>query len=286
MLDLIKSAAREVRDDLRDNGDAPDFDWKTNTVFAVTAVLLTVFYYFGRSGYFRRSEWGIEMTLEWMQSAPEYVGLLPYAYWGCASIVIRVVIPILVILLVLREDPREYGLKLKGTFKHVPIYIGLYLFMLPFLYWASTQSSFQNNYPFWEGAANGGEPFLWYELFYGFQFVGVEFFFRGWLIFALYKRFGWHALTIMAIPYVMIHFNKPIPETLGAFIAGFVLGYLAIKSGSVIWGIALHWGIAITMDVFAIAQSHGGLTLGLLRSLVTGVWPEAAAIADALPPPG
>ena len=36
------------------------------------------------------------------------------------------------------------------------------------------------------------------------------------LVFGLARRFGWHALSISMVPYVMVHFGKPPAETLGA----------------------------------------------------------------------
>ena len=37
---------------------------------------------------------------------------------------------------------------------------------------------------------------------------------------------GSHAIFVMVVPYVMIHFGKPMLETVGAIIAGVVLGLL------------------------------------------------------------
>ena len=48
------------------------------------------------------------------------------------------------------------------------------------------------------------------------QFWSLEAFFRGFFIFGLRRRFGYYSVIIMTIPYCMIHFNKPITETLGA----------------------------------------------------------------------
>jgi membrane protease YdiL (CAAX protease family) len=56
------------------------------------------------------------------------------------------------------------------------------------------------------------------------------------------------------IPYVMIHFGKPLPETLGAIIAGLVLGHLALKSRSVWLGIATHVIVATSMDFAALLR--------------------------------
>jgi membrane protease YdiL (CAAX protease family) len=82
-------------------------------------------------------------------------------------------------------------------------------------------------------------------------------FFRGFLLFGLYRRLGYYAIPVMVIPYTMIHFGKPVPETFAAIIAGFVLGYLALKSRSVLWGWAVHWGVAITMDLMVIGREIG-----------------------------
>ncbi|HEX6314696.1 MAG TPA: CPBP family intramembrane glutamic endopeptidase, partial [Gemmatimonadaceae bacterium] len=115
--------------------------------------------------------------------------------------------------------------------------------------------------------ADGGASFWGYELAYGAQFAGVEFFFRGFLTFALFRRFGYNALLIMAIPYVMVHFNKPLPETFGALGAALILGGLALRAGSCVPGIFLHWAVGITMDILAIGRSLGGLGAAL-RSIV------------------
>jgi membrane protease YdiL (CAAX protease family) len=53
----------------------------------------------------------------------------------------------------------------------------------------------------------------------------------------------------MAIPYVMVHFNKPLPETFGALGAAMVLGALALRAGSCVPGIFVHWAVGMTMDV-------------------------------------
>lgn len=258
MRDLIRQGWKTLRDDFADDGETPPLDLQTTTVFVVSTVLLTLFYYYGRSNYYRLS------VARWFEPKygelfGEFQPMLPYIYWGTNSLVMRTLIPALIILFVLRQSPRDWGYRVRGILPHMPIYAGLYVFMLPFLYWAAQRASFQESYPFYGAAAEGGATFWWYELFYGLQFVGVEAFFRGFLTFGLFKRFGYNALLIMAIPYVMIHFNKPIPETLGALIAGFVLGYLALKSKSFVPGIILHFGIAVTMDLFAISGHHGGV---------------------------
>ena len=52
----------------------------------------------------------------------------------------------------------------------------------------------------------------------------------------------------------MIHFPKTAAESLGSVVAGLILGYLAMKSRSIWGGVALHWVIAIEMDVMSLVQ--------------------------------
>ena len=234
-------------------------DRRTTTVFVLSIVLLVLFQYFGKPESYRGS--GLAVRLQPMADA--WLGanadMAPFAHWGLASIVLRVLVPFAVILFVFREPLANYGWRWRGIGKHLPLYAALYVLMVPLIVWASTQASFQAKYPFYRGAAEGGTAFWGYELFYGAQFMGVEFFFRGFLTFALFRRFGYNALLIMAIPYVMVHFNKPLPETFGALGAAMVLGALALRAGSCVPGIFIHWAVGMTMDFLAIAKSVGGI---------------------------
>jgi len=266
----LREAYAELREDLAANNGAPSLDWRTNVVFISGTILLTLFFYYGRGAAYRRFGIGGRLHTWLGPEYQEYFELLPYLYWGAASLVLRVIVPALLILFVFRHKLAEYGFTFRGTLKSSPIYIGLYLFMLPFLIWASTWGSFQRAYPFYDNAALGGWHFWLFEFAYALQFVGVECFFRGFLTFALFRKFGYHALLIVTIPYVMIHFNKPIAETIGALIAGVVLSYLALRSKTVVPGIILHVAIAITMDVLAIAATGEGLSISLLRQLAVG----------------
>lgn len=232
-------------------------------MLVIAIVLLVVFQYFGKPESYR----GSALATAWEPIANAWLGshadLAPFAHWGLASVVIRILVPFAIIRWAFREPLSAYGWRWRGIVKHLPAYAGLYLLMVPMIVWASTQASFQAKYPFYRGAVDGGAAFWGYELLYGAQFAGVEFFFRGFLTFALFRRFGWNAVLIMAIPYVMVHFNKPLPETFGALGAGLVLGAMALRAGSCVPGIFVHWAVGITMDVLAIGKSLGGFTAAL-----------------------
>ena len=126
--------------------------------------------------------------------------------------------------------------------------------MLPLVYLVSTQDSFLIKYPFYRPAtANDIYPnlIIW-ELFYFIQFVSLEFFFRGFIVHGLKDEIGDYSVLFMVIPYCMIHFQKPFLETIGAIFAGLILGYLSLRKKSIFTGVALHFSVAIAMDVFAL----------------------------------
>ncbi len=72
----------------------------------------------------------------------------------------------------------------------------------------------------------------------------------------LRKIMGSTSIFAMMIPYVMIHFGKPLPECFAAIIAGVVLGTLAMRTRSIWAGFLIHVSVALAMDFTAIWQVH------------------------------
>ena len=85
-------------------------------------------------------------------------------------------------------------------------------------------------------------------MLYATQFLSLEFFFRGFMVHGLRRRIGSAAIPVMMVPYCMIHFEKPLPETLAAIIAGLVLGFMSLRTRSIILGAAIHVSVALSMD--------------------------------------
>jgi uncharacterized protein len=177
-------------------------------------------------------------------------------YWVGVMIVFYFVFPVLIIKLIFRQRLTDYGLSFKGAFKDYRLYVYMLLVMIPLVLFFSRTESFQMRYPFYD--VQKGEPFypnfiIW-EVFYFLQFFALEFFFRGFMLHGTKQRFGFYSVFVMTIPYCMIHFGKPLPETIAAIIAGIVLGTLSLKSKSIWMGVAIHYSVAITMDLCAMYQ--------------------------------
>lgn len=182
--------------------------------------------------------------------------LFSLAYWVIIIQLFYVLFPVIVIKTVFREKLSDYGFQTGRLLKEFYIYLAFFLFMVPVVLFFSRTESFQMRYPFYH--LQQGEPlwpnFWYWQFMYFFQFIAVEFFFRGFLVHGLKKTFGFYSVLIMTIPYCMIHFGKPFPETIAAIIAGIILGTLSLRTRTIWMGVAIHYSVALSMDLAAVWQ--------------------------------
>ena len=178
------------------------------------------------------------------------------ANWVLVLFVFYFMVPMLFIKLLFRENLQDYGLKWKDAFGEYRIYLLMLCVMVPLVAFFSTTAAFQAKYPFYDMAP--GEklfPFFWaWEALYFLQFFALEFFFRGFMVHGLKDRFGDYSVLVMMIPYCMIHFGKPLPETIAAIIAGILLGMLSLRTRSILLGVAIHYSVGLMMDLAALWQ--------------------------------
>ena len=214
-------------------------------IFFIVAFSLLFIEYFGK--------------LSFLIESPNILSLHTYfpnfelfnlAYWVGIIIIFYLIIPLLVIKLIFKDKLSEYGLSVKGIFKSYKIYLLFFLFMVPLILVVSTNENFQNTYPFYSPFGESLWPnFIIWQFLYLLQFFALEFFFRGFMLHGIKKRFGFYSIWVMMIPYMMIHFDKPMIETIAAIFAGIILGALSLKSRSIWLGVAIHYSVAITMDI-------------------------------------
>jgi membrane protease YdiL (CAAX protease family) len=119
---------------------------------------------------------------------------------------------------------------------------------------AGRTTLFQAMYPLRALVREEPRYLLYYELSYGFYFFCWEWFFRGFLLFGLARGVGRWAILLQAVPFGFLHWGKPWPEIAGSFVAGLILGELALRARSFLPCFALHWLIALGMDLSALLQ--------------------------------
>lgn len=194
-----------------------------------------------------------EVSPELGQALDPYAPLLRVAMWTLGALTFYFAIPALIIRRVFGHRLRDYGLNLDGFLRHLPVYILLFLPVFGLVFVVASSPDFQSKYPLYKNHLGLLDLLLW-EVFYALQFFALEFFFRGFLIHGVKDRLGALGVVAMVMPYVMIHFSKPLYETVGAVLAGTVLGLLSLRTGSIAGGVFIHVGVAWSMDFAALAH--------------------------------
>ena len=176
-------------------------------------------------------------------------------YTTVSFFVLFVLLPIGFHFLFPIDSKNPFGLSVKHVRVNIKPYAILIVLMLPILWFATSQPHFYNFYPLYRATSFG--DWLSYESVYLLQFLGVEFFFRGWGLFRMEKMFPGYGVFLMVLPYALIHIHKPFPEAMASIVAGLILGFLALKTRSIWPGIVVHATVAFSTDLFSLA--HSGL---------------------------
>ena len=226
------------------------FDPAILVIMVVCAVSLTLQEYIGDRG----------MYNHWfpVNGNDRYYELKSFAWWAGWRVLGYLIIPILVVLILPGQRLRDYHISPREFFKKLPIYAVLFLLILPAVIAASGTKSFQHTYPFYKWANRSTFDLVAWECMYAAQFLSLEFFFRGFMLQGLRSRMGSNAIFMMIVPYCMIHYGKPLPETMGAIGAGLILGTLAMRTRSIWGGVLIHIAVAVTMDVLALRVCPSG----------------------------
>lgn len=187
-------------------GEKLNFDWKVVTVTILSTLLLMVDYYHK---------------------------IFPQKYLD--RLLLYLVIPLLVILIVFRENPRNYGFSF-GDWKLGITYTVLgILLMAPVIYYLGHGDASMKKY---YDRFLIGLPWTTF-----FDLLGWEFLFRGWILFAYARKFGHEALWLQAVPFAIAHISKPEIETLSTIFGGFAFGWVAWRTKSFIYPLLIHWFI-------------------------------------------
>jgi membrane protease YdiL (CAAX protease family) len=130
-----------------------------------------------------------------------------------------------------------------------------------------------------ESRPGGAAGFLLHAVLYlALYYVPWELLFRGILVFPLLRLLvsaagrrgaagragssppGLLAVAcLQALPSTLLHFGHPWSETLSALPFGLAAGWLALTTGSILPGLALHAAAGLFLDLFILLRRAGGL---------------------------
>jgi membrane protease YdiL (CAAX protease family) len=151
--------------------------------------------------------------------------------------VLEFLVPVAIIVVLWREDPRRYGLTLGDWRRGLPITAAGVAIMAVIIWYAGQQPDFRAYYtdliagrPGWRLVVDTAvDIFAW------------EFFCRGWLLWGLGRKYGADAIWLQVIPFTLMHVWKPQLEQFSTILGGAFFGILAWRTKSIIWGWLLHW---------------------------------------------
>ena len=164
-----------------------------------------------------------------------------HVFWGnelLTKLLLYFVAPLLIIVLVFRESPARYGMQLGDWKAGLAMTAGAIAAMALVMLVVARTSPFQHYY---RHATAGAFPFWLAD---GLDLLGWEFFFRGFLLFVLYRAYGPIALFLQAVPFTMAHIGKPELETFSCIFGGAAFGYIAWRSRSFLYPFLIHWFLA------------------------------------------
>lgn len=181
-------------------------------------------------------------------------------YWFCMDGALMFILPILSIKLVFKQKLSDYGVQLGNWRYGLTTTAIFFVFMIITVWIVSGSESFANTYP--QGGPRVKDnltTFLLYEMCVAFYMLGWEFFWRGYMLFGLFPKFGWYSIFIQMIPFFILHKGKPELELFGSILAGLILGIQAIRARSFIYAWLIHALVMVSVDGISVLRAKSGI---------------------------
>lgn len=223
-------------------------------VFLAVATVGILSYHFGSKRFFYDTWYAT------LGGDPLY-DVYQYLYWFASEFIIYFILLLAVVVLLHRRPLQEFGLGAGDWRFGLRISLIFYLIMLPILWFASASTAFQSVYPHSHIVRGDWTLFLVYEAAFILYFIGWEFIWRGYMVFGLLRHTG-AAIAVFSqmIPFVILHYGKPVPETVGAVAAAIALGALSVRTRSFWYAVLIHWSVMLTIDLLSTLRYRGGVT--------------------------
>lgn len=170
-----------------------------------------------------------------------------HVLWGdrlLTRTLLYLVVPLGLVVLVFREHPARYGAQWGDWRAGLRWTLGACTGLAVLMAVVARTPAFREYY-----STAASHPLFW--LADGMELLGWEFFFRGFLLFALYRACGPLALLLQAVPFTMAHIGKPELETLSCIFGGAAFGYIAWRTRSFLYPFLIHWFLASFTAVIA-----------------------------------
>lgn len=160
------------------------------------------------------------------------------------ALIYYLLIPLVSGLVLFRDRPSDYGIRIGHWRSSIVLTTVFLAAMVPILLEAGKMPEFRSYYRM---VAIDWPELLLNTALYMFAW---EFLFRGYMLFGLERSIGKSAVFVQTIPFVLLHLGKPFLETLLCIPGGFIFGYVAYRTRSVLPCFVVHVGIYLMMILF------------------------------------
>jgi membrane protease YdiL (CAAX protease family) len=232
-------------------GIVKNLDKKVLVIFLSVAVLQTISWYYTSRLFFRQN------FFDTLGSNSNY-NIYEFAYWFAGDFISLFIIPFFIIKIILKEKINNYGISIGDYKAGIKLSALFLIIMIPLIWIISSEPIFVATYPLLINARDSWTVFFIYECGLLFYLFAWEFIWRGFMLFGLKEKFGYYAVIIQMMPFVILHNGKAPIEVFGAILGGIALGILAYRTKSIYYCVITHAGIMFSIDFISTLRYRAG----------------------------
>ncbi|MDX1934019.1 MAG: CPBP family intramembrane glutamic endopeptidase [Capsulimonadales bacterium] len=196
---------------------------------------------------------------------------MDFSEYNLLNITCILFVPLLVILMVLRRDPAEFGLRWGRSGPGLLVAVALFLLFVPVLWVVAPMRDAQDYYLNWLGSSGSrtivgavfdygtrtwskgafldGGRLVYHEFVMAFYMFSWEWYHRGFLLNGLRKVMPlWGAVLGQSLLFMALHWGKPMPETLSSLPGGVLMAWFALRYRSFLPCFLLHFLVSAGFD--------------------------------------
>jgi membrane protease YdiL (CAAX protease family) len=190
---------------------------------------------------------------------------IQYIWQYSASFIFLFSIPFIIVKYLFKDDMKKYGIS-TGNISWNLKWLIAGLIIAPFTFIFSNDPSLINEYPLSKKTAESLYLILIDSFFYLFYYIGLEFIFRGYLLFGIQDRDSFEknvmpdkiytaaAIAVSSVLILAIHAGKPESEIVLAGFISILWGYINLKGRSIYPVLIIHYIFGIVNNINSIIK--------------------------------
>lgn len=195
-------------------------------------------------------------------------GLMSWAWWFGIQGISGFLLPVAALLILFRRPARTIGLGI-GDWRFALAVAAIYFPLVVAGTWfLSDSTAFQAQYPHFRPASTDWSIFLLYEMIFLLYWIGWEYLWRGFVLFGTAHTLGIYAIFVQAVPFAILHLDKPIQEAVLSLLGGLALGALVWRCRSFWIAVPIHATQMMVLDFWCALRVRTGVSGVGLDSLL------------------